>query len=80
MTELLVAVEGVSVDVKHLLIKHDETATRLDRMEDRNNYIHDQYSERLQTLERMRGKLMGVCLAIPVAVSVVGIAIGSYYG
>ena len=80
LTALMVAVSEVSVDVKHLLLKHDETSARILRLEDRNNVVHDEHDERLRTLEKMRGKLLGIAFAVPVIVTVVGIFIGSYYG
>ncbi len=80
LTALMVAVGEVSVDVKHLLLKHDETSTRIGRIEDRNNEVNDEHDERLRTLERMRGKLLGIAFVVPVAITAVGIFIGSYYG
>lgn len=80
LTALMVAVSEVSVDVKHLLLKHDETAARIDRIEDRNNTVNDEHGDRLRTLERMRGKLIGIAFAVPVAITGVGIFIRSYYG
>lgn len=80
LTALMVAISEISVDVKHLLMKHDETSERITRIEDRNNLVNDEHDERLRTLERMRGKLLGIAFAVPIVVTAVGIFIGSYYG
>lgn len=80
LTALMVAVSEVSVDVKHLLLKHDETSSRILRLEDRNNLVNDEHDGRLRTLERMRGKLLGIAFAVPIAITVAGIFIRSYYG
>ncbi len=80
LTTLMVAVSEVGVDVKHLLLKHDETSARIDRIEDRNNSVSDEHDDRLRTLERMRGKLLGIAFAVPVGITAIGIFIGSYYG
>lgn len=73
---LMVAVSEVSVDVKHLLLKNDESSARMTRIEDRNNEVSDEHGDRLRVLENMRGKILGVAFLVPVAISAIGIYIG----
>ncbi len=78
ITELMVKISEVGVDVKHLLARHDETSERIDRMEDRTNKVLDEHGERLRIVEAHRGKMLGVAFVLPVIISLAAIAIGRY--
>jgi len=80
LTALMVSLSEVAVDVKHLLMKHDETSDRIDRIEDRNNTINDEHDERIRTLEKMRGKLLGIAFAVPLILTAAGLYLEHAYG
>ena len=79
---LLLMVGEIAGDVKNLLTRATEQNDRVNRMEDRQNGVNGHYEDRLQRLEKMRGKLLGLAWATPVVISVAGIVIGRmlYYG
>jgi len=80
LTDLMIKVSEVSVDVKHLLARQHETGERIDRLEDRTLKTIDDVEVRLQLVERMRGKLLGIAFALPLMLTIAGIAIGRIYG
>jgi len=69
LTELMIKVTEVSVDVKHLLTRQDETGDRIEKMDDR-----------LRVVEQMRGKLLGIAFLLPIVITIGIAAIGRFYG
>ncbi len=80
LTDLMIKVSEVSVDVKHLLARQHETGERIDRLEDRTLKTMDDVEVRLQLVERMRGKLLGIAFAIPIVITIAVAAVGRLYG
>ena len=80
ITELMVKISEVGVDVKHLLARHDETSERIDRMEDRTNKVLDEHGDRLRVVEAHRGKMLGIAFVLPLVISVAAVVLGRYYG
>jgi len=80
LTELMIKVSEVSVDVKHLLARQHETGERIDRLEDRTNTRVDEVDGRLRTVEKMRGKLLGIAFVLPLVITITIAAIGRFYG
>jgi len=69
LTELMIKVTEVSVDVKHLLTRQDETGDRIEKMDDR-----------LRVVEQMRGKLLGIAFLLPIVITIAIAAVGRFYG
>ena len=80
LTELMIKVGEVGVDVKHLLARQHETGERNDRLEDRTNKTIDDVEGRLLIVERMRGKLLGIAFVLPLVITIAIAAIGRFYG
>jgi len=80
LTDLMIKVSEVSVDVKHLLARQSETGERIDRLEDRTNIRVDEVDERLRTVEKMRGKLLGIAFVLPLVITIAVAAVGRIYG
>jgi len=73
---LLLMVGEIAGDVKNLLTRATEQTARITRMEDRQNTVNIATEERLQKLEKTRGKLLGIAWAVPVVLTIAGIIIG----
>jgi len=76
--KLLLMVGEIAGDVKNLLTRATEQTQRVNRMEDRQQTINGHYEERLQKLEKMRGKLLGIAWAAALVVAACGAAIVRY--
>jgi hypothetical protein len=69
LTELLIKVAEVSVDVKHLISRQDDTGDRVEKLDDR-----------LRVVEGMRGRLLGIAFILPLVISVTAYLVGRDYG
>lgn len=78
-SRLLLMVGEIMGDVKNLLTRSTEQSKRISRMEDRQNGVNTRIYERLELLEKTRGKLLGIAWAIPVVLTIAGLILGRYW-
>jgi len=69
----------IAGDVKNLLTRSVEQTERMNRMESRQDTVNDDHDARLQGLERMRGKLLGIAWLLPVVITVAGLLLREFF-